>query len=106
MKRKLISLIPYIIALAINFYIFPLFIQDTGTGIFMLLFVLPIITFICGIIYGILQGFDFILPVIVAILFAPTLFIFYNESAWVYIVAYAVAAFVGNGIGRIFYKKR
>jgi hypothetical protein len=42
----------------------------------------------------------------VAILFAPTIFIFYNTSAWVYIITYAIVALVGNGIGRIFYRKR
>ena len=104
MKRKLISLIPYIIALVINFYVFPLLIRDTGSGIFMLLFVMPLITFVCSVVCGILQGFKVLLPVIVATLFTPTLFIFYNESAWVYIVAYAMVALVGNGIGRIFYR--
>ena len=51
------------------------------------------------------QGFDFILPILAIVLFAPTIFIFYNSSAWIYIVIYAVIAFIGNGIGRIFYKK-
>ena len=99
MKRKLIVPIVYMIALVINFYVCPLAIRDTGSGIFMLLFVMPFITFGCSVVYGILQGFQIFLPVIVAVLFTPTLFIFYNESAWVYIVAYAVVSLVGNGIG-------
>jgi hypothetical protein len=33
---------------------------------------------------------------IVAIMFAPSIFIFYNSSAWVYVVGYAVIALLGN----------
>lgn len=99
MKRKLIVLILYVAALAINFYVCPLVIQDTGSAIYILLFIMPLITFGCSVVYGIFQGFNFLLPVIVMVLFTPTLFIFYNESAGVYIVAYAVVALVGNGVG-------
>lgn len=106
MKRKILNLIPYIIALAINFYLLPLVVKNTGMAMLMMLFVIPLIAFICALIYGVRQGFDFVLPIIATILFAPTIFIYYNSSAWVYIIAYAVIAFIGNGIGRIFYKKR
>lgn len=106
MKKKLFALIPYAIALAMNFYVLPLLIKDTGSGMLMMLLVIPMITFVCSVIYGVRQGFDFLLPIIATVLFAPTIFIFYNDSAWIYIVAYAVIALAGNGIGRIFYKKR
>ena len=99
MKRKLVVPILYVVAVVINFYVCPLAIRDTGSAIFMLLFMMPLITFGCSVLYGILQGFEKFLSVIVAVLFTPTLFIFYNESAWVYIVAYAVVAIAGNGIG-------
>lgn len=106
MKKKLLALLPYAITLAIAFYVLPLFIKDTGSGMFMLLLVIPLLTFVCAIVYGVRQGFDFLLTIAAIILFAPTIFIFYNTSAWIYIIAYAVIALVGNGIGRIFHKKR
>lgn len=106
MKKKLLALIPYAIALVLNFYVLPLLIKDTGMGMLMMLMVIPLITFICAVIYGVRQGFDFLLPIVATVLFVPTIFIFYNASAWVYIIAYAVIALAGNGIGRIFYKKR
>ena len=52
------------------------------------------------------KGVDFLLPVAATILFAPTIFIFYNASAWVYIIAYSVVALIGNGIGRAFNKRK
>lgn len=106
MKKKIIPLIIYFVALAIDFYLIPLLIMDTGTAMLFVLCVIPFIAFICSVIYGVRCGFNILLPVIAAILFTPTLFIFYNESAWVYIIAYAVIVLAGNGIGRIFYKKR
>lgn len=105
MKKKILALLPYAIALAIAFYVLPLLIKDTGIGMFMLLLVIPLLTFICAIIYGVRQGFDFLLMITAIILFAPTIFIFYNTSAWVYMIVYAGIALVGNGIGRIFHRK-
>ena len=106
MKKKLLALLPYAIALAIIYYVLPLLIKDTGMGMLMLLLVIPLLTFICAVVYGIWQGFDFLLPVTTTILFVPTIFIFYNASAWVYIIAYAVIALVGNGVGRAFHKRK
>ena len=106
MKKKISALLPYVITLGIIYYVLPLLIKDTGIGMFMLLLVIPLLTLICAVVYGVRQGFDFLLPVAVTILFAPTIFIFYNTSALVYIIAYAVIALIGNGIGRAFHKRK
>lgn len=106
MKKKLFTLIPYAIALAINFYVLPLLIRNTGLAMLVMLLVIPLITFICAVIYGIRQGFDPLFALVAGILFVPTIFIFYNISAWGYIIAYVIIALVGNGVGRAFYKKR
>ncbi len=104
MKKKLVSLIPYLVALVIDFYLLPLLIKDTGIGMLMMLIVIPLIAFICSVVYGIREGFNFLLTLATVVLFAPTIFIFYNETAWIYIIAYGVISLVGNAIGRIFYK--
>ena len=106
MKKKLLTFIPYAITLAFIFYVLPLLIRNTGLAMLVMLVVIPLFTFICAIVYGVRQGFDFLLTLIAAILFSPTIFIYYNSSAWIYIIVYAVITLAGNGIGRIFYKKR
>lgn len=106
MKGKWISLVPYIIVLAVDFYLLPCLINDTGIAMLMILCVMPLIAFICSVIYGIRQGFGGLLPIVAAILFAPTIFIYYNESAWIYVIIYGFVTLIGNGVGRIFYKKR
>ncbi len=101
MKQKLLRLIPYAMALAVGFYALPLLpIQPA----LLVLLVLPALVFVCSVVYGIRQGFDGWLSVITAVLFASTLFVFYNESAWIYIIIYAVTSLVGCGIGRLFHK--
>lgn len=106
MKKRLIALIPYMIILILNFYLLPLLVKDTGMAMFIMLCIIPIITFCCSVAYGVRQGFNLYLPVTVALLFAPTIFIYYNYTAWVYIIVYALISLVGTGIGRLFYQKR
>ena len=106
MKKRIVPYVVYAVVLALVFYILPLLIQDTGSGMFVLLLVVPAVTFVASLVLGIREGFSIIVPLIVAALFAPTLCIFYNESAWGYIPAYAFIAVIGNAIGRIFYKQK
>ena len=107
MNTKLIkSTLPFLLVIVFDFYLLPLLISDTGSGMFILLIAVPAICFICSLIYGIKHSFHLIYPAIVAVLFIPTIFIFYNSSAWVYILAYGVIALIGNIAGMIFYKHK
>lgn len=105
MRKTLPKTIPYITVLAADFYLLPWLIHDTGTAMLLLLFVIPLILFACAVVYGVRLGFDFLFPIATIILFAPTVFIHYNASAWPYSIAYGVVAFAGIGIGRLFHKK-
>lgn len=89
----------------IAFYIVPMLIKDTGSGMFILLIVIPLITLITSLIYGLRNTVDFIYPLIVAILFIPTLFIYYNSSAWVYVIAYSMIALIGELLGKTLQRK-
>ena len=95
----------YYFIIFITFYLIPVLIQDTGSGMFILLIVIPLITLITSIIYGLRNVFDFIYPLIVAILFIPTLFIYYNASAWTYILVYSMIAVIGELLGKTLQKK-
>jgi len=72
----------------------------------MLLVVVPLICFVCSLVYGIKNSFSLVYAIIVAILFIPTIPIFYNLTAWVYIFGYGSIALVGNAIGMAFGKAR
>ena len=106
MKNKLTALLPYAIALAAEFYLLPLLMKDTGTSMLLMLCVMPLAAFITGAVYGLRRGFSLLLPLAALLLFLPTIFLFYNSSAWVYAPACALIALAGNGAGKLLHGKR
>lgn len=105
-KSKLVALPIYACVTAITYFVLPLFIKDTGTGMAVLLIAMPALTFAFSLVYGVFCGFDFSPPIITAVLFLPTVFIFYNSSAWVYTVLFALIALLGNGLGQVFHSEK
>ncbi len=106
MKKPQIALLIYITVLGCNFYLLPYFIRDTGSGMFMMLCVMPLVTICSAVLYSVRRGFSLLLPMVAMLLFLPTIFIYYNATAWVYILFYGVITLGGSGIGHIFYQKR
>lgn len=94
--NKLKKNIVFYFLLIIDFYAIPYFIKDTGSAMIIMLMIIPLICLVTSIFYGIKNGFDFWYIIVAAIIFTPSIFIFYNSSAWVYIVAYTVIALLGN----------
>ncbi len=93
------KMLPYLIINAIVFYLTPFMIKDTGSGMLILLIGFPVICFIVALIYGIKNSFNWIYSLLVMLLFVPTIFIFYNESATIYILAYGIISAFGNFLG-------
>lgn len=106
MKAILKDIIPYGLLLLINYYALPFFIEDGGTAMLVLLVIIPVIGFVCSIIYGVKHGFHLIYAGIAALLFVPSIFLYYNSTAWVYVLFYGGIAFAGNRMGLIFADRR
>ena len=68
----------FYILLFIDFYIIPRFIKDTGSAVIVMLMIIPLICLITSVFYGIRNGFDFWYILIAAIMFTPSIFMFYN----------------------------
>ena len=83
------------------FYIFPLFAGPMGAIGMVLLLILA--TFFLSLILGSVSDkrIRFFYPLVTAVLFIPSVFIYYNESAMVHSVWYLVISFIGLGIGGI-----
>lgn len=96
MMEKVKKNMVFYLLLLIGFYIIPSFMKDTGSAMIVMLVLIPLLCLITSVFYGIRNGLDFWYILSVAILFIPSIFIFYNESAWVYAVGYAVIALFGN----------
>ena len=106
MKSKLLSLLPYVLALCVDFYLLPLLMRDTGGAMFLMLCVMPLAAFLVGVACGVRRGFRLALPAAALVLFLPALPLYYNYTAWVYAPAYAVIVLLGMALGRVFYGKR
>ena len=66
---------------------------DSVTLMSLTLFVLfPLVCLICGILCGRENGLHLHYPILVALLFLPTIFLFYDSSVWPF-------AFIGVAIG-------
>lgn len=103
--EKHLKMIPYLLVHIIAFYLLPMIIKDTGSAMFVMLIGIPTLCLVTAIVFGVKNSFQWLYPIIVALLFAPTIFIHYNDSATPYIAFYAVIALAGNLIGKMFYKQ-
>ena len=98
MKKYLKEIIILLVQLFM-FYIFPLFAGPTDAmGMVLLIFISTIIT---GLTIGIIskEKIKYFYPLVIAILFIPSVFIYYNSSALIHSVWYLVSSFVGLVIG-------
>ena len=91
------------------FYIFPLFSGPTDAMGMVLLIILA--TFVLSLILGIISKnkLRYFYPVITSIIFIPSIFIYYNESALVHSVWYLAVSFIGLSVGtliRLAFSKR
>lgn len=102
------KLIPSLTLQLLLFYILPFFILilDLNFWILLLIFINPLVTLINSFIYGLKSGFCVIFPILVGILFVPSVFIFYNSSALIYAIIFGVVSLIGNIMGYLFRKIR
>ena len=86
------------------FYLLP---QQMGNiGALGIVFLLLLTTFILSILVGCVlkNKIKYLYPIGVALLFIPTIWIYYNESATVHSLWYLVVSSIGVAIGTIIYK--
>lgn len=95
------KLLPYLLVNIIAFYLLPLVINNTGMAMVILLAGIPLICFINSLIFGLRHSFSLIYVLTTALIFIPTIFIYYNDSALIYVIVYAIIALIGNFIGKI-----
>lgn len=103
MKRYLKEIIILQLQLFV-FYIFPLFAGPTDVigMVVLIIFVTLLLSVVIGLISD--KKMKYLYPIITAILFVPSVFIYYNETALIHSVWYLVVSSVGMIIGAILRK--
>ena len=95
------SRIVMIILLAVWYILFPLMLVDTVSAICLLLLINPILSIISGLIYGKLQGFDWLILWLVAFMFIPVIY-FHMDGQWdcmIYPGIYIILMSLGMAVG-------
>ena len=103
--EKLRKMLPYLLIIIFAFYILPLLIRDTGSGILILLIGIPAICFVVSFIYGIKNSFNWLFSIFIMMLFVPSIFIYYNESATIYVLVYGIISIISQFIGNMLRNK-
>ena len=92
------------------FYIFPLFAGPTDTMgmVFLILLTTVLLSTLIGVLSG--SNWKFLYPIVTAVAFIPSAFIYYNASALIHSLWYLVASIIGLIPGalthRLIYKMR
>lgn len=103
--EKLKKMLPYLLINTGMFYLLPSLMKDTGSAMIILLILMPIGCFLTSLAYGVKNSFSWPYLIFVMLIFLPSIFIFYNESAMVYAFAYGFISLLGSFVGdRVFRK--
>ena len=83
------------------FYVFPLFAGPTDAMgmVFLIIMATILLSFILGVISN--KKIKYLYPVVIAALFIPSVFIYYNDSALIHSVWYLVVSTIGLLLGAI-----
>ena len=104
--KKYLNLIIFLILQVLIFYLLPLVM--TSDSFLIVIFLMLILTFLLTVICTILldMKIKYFYPLIVALIFIPTVFIYYNESALIHTLWYFLDSLIGLMIGICIYKLR
>jgi hypothetical protein len=101
--KKYIKEITILIIQLIVFYLLPLTAGPTDAMGLVVLIIL--LTFILSIILSSISNtkYKYIYPILISILFIPSVFIYYNESALIHSLWYLIDSSIGMIIGSLIY---
>ena len=93
--------IAVLIAQLLMFYVFPL--TAGPTDVIGMVFLIIVATFILATIMGSVskKKAKYVYPLLVSVIFIPSVFIYYHESALIHTIWYLVISFVGLLIGAL-----
>ena len=100
--KNIENLFPFLFIIVLAFYGLPFIDQESGMLTLLILF--PLVCLLVALVYGLKYSFSLLYSILVMALFIPTIFIFYNETANIYVGIYGVFSLVGNLLGSFFRK--
>jgi len=96
--KKYLRILPFLAVTALDFWVLPLFLNEKNVML-MVLIVMPGICFAAAFLCGLLCSFQPMYLLGTELLYLPTVWVYYNDSALIYLAVYAVIAALGMGSG-------
>lgn len=81
------------------YYLLPVLFEDTGGYITYLLVIAPVMSFLCALFPSMKYGYELLFPVMCGLLFVPSAFLYFNETAIIYAIVYGACALFGSILG-------
>ncbi len=84
-----------------TYYLAPIFANNLVLLILLLLVVNPILCFLLAYTHAKENKISFKYSLLLGLLFIPSIFIYYNYTAYVYAIFYTMVAYIGSFIGSV-----
>ena len=97
--RRMKIFLPYVFVMLCGFYLLPLLLRSVVGETILLLVILPGLCLLCAVIYGWRHRISWLYPCVMAVLFVPAVFLFFDKNDLIYVAAYAVTTLAGCLIG-------
>lgn len=91
---------------ALAFYLLPLISKDSAYSFAVLTVIVPVITSVASLIFGIRHGRELTVAAAIILMLSPSIFLYYDSSSCIYIIAYGVLSAVFTLIGSRFHKAK
>lgn len=104
--KLLLPILPYLLLTAMIFFILPTLNPSSTAFTLFLLVIIPVYCFICAYLYGIKNGFIWVYPIIIGIVFLPSIFLIISYKALIYALIYGASAMIGIILGKIVKNRR
>ncbi len=96
-----IDMLFYVLVQLLIYHASVFFIVDTGSGIFVLLIILPLATALIALTYGYRHGVHLLYPFVTAFIFLTVIVLHLNDSAYIYTFSYGLIALIAMVLGKI-----
>ncbi len=97
------KMIWYVIAAIAVYNLLPLLVASLGLPILPLLpFVYICSNLVIAFVYGKNHNSDPLLPVCICVVFIPAIFMYFNTSAWVFLIVYFLISVLGMALGKVY----
>ena len=103
--KKIYNIWPYLLAVAAVFYLLPMAAPYLLKNEMLQMGVMVLLTVGISAWCGVKHGFAWVFPLCVGLIFWPSIYLFYNRTAWIFVIFFAVAALLVNGLGSLFRHK-